>query len=365
LAANYSLVFYAKKFDVEAYCSTHKLSIQEAARNLRYSWFKEVMLSERYHALVTAHHADDSLETLIINIGRGTGLDGLVGIPERNEFVVRPLLPFTKDNIMSFAHSRNIEWREDASNEKNEYSRNLIRNKVVPAIKDLNKSFISSLLSTQKYLKQAQAMVADAAQLRAAEIIVEKSDKLHIKIAPLLNLPNFRGYLHYWLKDYNFTAWEDIYALPFSETGKVIHAKQYTLLKDRTELILAPVKKENVVTFSVDQSGYNDAGLQLQIEVVNQLHQITNESIIVEADLLSFPLTLRKWQQGDVFYPFGLKGKKLLSKYFKDEKCSFFEKGETWLLCSDSQIVWVVGKRADDRFKITAETKKILKISYS
>lgn len=363
LATRHSLDFFVKKMDAAAYSKINKLSVQESARNLRYDWFNELLITKNYQAIVTAHHADDCLETFIINISRGSGLEGLLGIPERNGYVVRPLLPFTKTVIHDFAKSRNLLWREDASNEKNDYFRNAIRNKIVPAIKALDHTFVSSLVSTQKYLKQAHAMVADAAHLRAAEILIEKDNKLHININPLLKLPDYRGYLYYWLKDYNFSAWEDIYALPFSASGKIIYSKKYALLKDRETLILAPATSCSNQYFPVDEQGYNESGLSLQIENAKEVYPVGRSCVFVDADLLKFPLNLRKWQQGDMFYPFGLKGRKLLSKYFKDEKFSFFEKQETWLLCSGDQIVWVVGKRADDRFKITSDTQRILKIS--
>lgn len=365
LARKYGLDVHVMSWDTTSYAEDHGLSIQQAARDLRYRWFDELCKANGYGALLTAHHADDNLETFLINMTRGCGLDGLQGIPVRNGLVVRPLLPFSRAEIVGYARNHQLTWREDSSNESDDYVRNKIRLKVLPVLKEINPSVLSSFASTLDHLHQSQSMVRDASALVAKQVMVVKDDKTIIKLNELLQLPDYRGYLYVWLKDLGFSAWDDIYRLPHASSGKKVFSDEYMLLKDREVLILSRIPEADDRKYLVDSSGANASQVMLMIEKVNGVDNASNDCIFVDADLLRFPLSLRKWRQGDVFYPFGMTGKKLVSKYFKDEKLSEFDKATVWLLCSGADVVWVVGHRADNRFRVTSETKQVLKISAS
>ncbi|HEY0046008.1 MAG TPA: tRNA lysidine(34) synthetase TilS [Flavobacterium sp.] len=365
IAEREKIVCFQTSFNTAAYASDHKLSIQVAARQLRYLWFDELLHEYQLDFLLTAHHADDSLETFLINFSRGTGLDGLTGIPEKNGKILRPLLPFSRAEVVKYATDNNIEWREDSSNSSEKYLRNKLRHSVIPQLKDLNVGFLPSFSETIKSLQQAQSMVEDASVLIYKQVVIQKESKIIFKIFELKKLPNYSAYLHHWLKDFGFTAWQDIYDLPDAQSGKCIYSADFLLLKDREILILERRQPDEQSQYEIlDDSSQLSDPINLQIESVPEIHQPDENCIFVDANKISFPLILRKWEEGDHFFPFGMSGSKKLSKYFKDMKIPVTDKSKIWILASDNNIVWVVGYRADDRFKITAETSRLLKISY-
>ena len=356
---------YITQFDTTAFAEDYKLSTQVAARELRYNWFYELLETEEYDYILTAHHADDNLETFLINLSRGTGLDGLTGIPEQNENVVRPLLAFSQQEIEDYAKLNNIQWREDSSNASDKYVRNKIRHHLVPMLKELNSNFISSFQKTQNYLQEAKYMVDDAAIMVYQQVATQEDENISFDLNKLKKLPNYKSYLYQWLNEFGFSAWNDIYDLVESQSGKYVLSSEYRLLKDRETLILSPVD------FSVEKQEYFiDANqtvvnvpLNITFSPVADRTIVSNKTIFVDSNKLQYPLLLRRWNEGDQFQPFGMDGKsKKISKFFKDEKLSLLEKENTWLLCSNNRIVWIVGHRQDERFKIENTTKDILKI---
>lgn len=358
--------FSFTQFDTEAFAKDYKLSTQLAARELRYSWFYEQLEIQEGDYILTAHHADDNLETFLINLSRGTGLDGLTGIPAQNDIVIRPLLPFTRQEIEEYATQNKLSWREDSSNASDKYLRNKIRHHLIPVLKELNPNFMNSFEKTQTYLQESQELVADAAIMVYQQVAKEKGDDIYFDVNQLLKLPNFTSYLYQWLTEFGFTAWEDIYDLVTNQSGKQVFAPQFRLLKDRDYLILSPLKlatdKQEFLIESVDSKV--NFPLNMLFSNVAEISATSNSTIFVDQNKLKFPLVLRRWNEGDVFQPFGMGGKsKMVSKLFKDEKLSLIEKENVWLLCSESQVVWIVGIRQDERFKIDSKTKKILKIA--
>ncbi len=363
-AAKNNIAFYAQRFDTETFAQDNRLSIQMAARELRYAWFHELLEENGYDFLLTAHHADDNLETFIINLSRGTGLDGLAGIPETNGKILRPLLGFSRADIEKYASENRIGWREDSSNASDKYLRNKIRHEVVPALKSLNPDFLKSFRQTSEHLQQSKSLVRDAANLVYKQVAIESEDKVIFKLYELKRLPNYSAYLYEWLHGFGFTAWEDIYDLPDAQSGKQIFSNEFKLLKDREVIVLTPIKDENPDENFFVQKGQQQlaAPVNLAFCRVTDIGQSSDNRIFVDEDRLEFPLTVRKWREGDYFFPFGMTGKKKISKFFKDEKFSLIDKAETWLLCSGSEIIWIIGKRMDDRFKINNTTKNILEI---
>jgi tRNA(Ile)-lysidine synthase len=369
-AEKHKITFHVARFDTAAFASDNKVSIQVAARRLRYAWFEELLETNGYHYLLTAHHADDNLETFLINLSRGTGLEGLTGIPAQNGKIIRPLLPFSRDDIERYAAENHIQWREDSSNASNKYLRNKIRHEIVPVLKSLNPSFLQSFEETTVHLQQSQSMAEDASNLVYKEVVIEKENKTIFKILDLKRIPNYPAYLHHWLSPFGFSAWEDIYSLVDAQSGKQIFSKHFKLLKDREILILTPIENADDATVFLIEENQEKIAFPINLSFC-QAADIKHESdncIFVDADKLKFPLTLRKWQEGDYFYPFGMKGRKKVSKFFKDEKYSLNDKNDAWLLCSGDDIVWIVGKRLDNRFKVSNNnnnnnTKHILQIT--
>lgn len=357
---------FVTHFETENYSKIHKLSIQVAARQLRYDYFHTILADNDFDCILTAHHLNDSLETFLINFNRGTGLDGLTGIPQQNENVIRALLPFSRNEIEKYALENCIVWREDSSNETDKYQRNNLRHNVIPILEKQNKNFLQSFQNTIDYLQQAQSMVEDASRLVYADV-VEEDQTVKINLEKLLSYPNHKAYLQHWLHKFGFTAWNDIYNLVTAQSGKQVLSEDYVLLKDRNYLILfLKPKDDDFTTILINKEDIEvKFPIKLSLCNVDNISNVNRNTIFADEEKLHFPLQIRKWQEGDVFFPFGMKGSKKLSKFFKDEKLSLLEKASAWLLCSDNQIVWIIGKRQDERFKITETTTKILKINYT
>ena len=364
-AEQYAISLFATQFDTTAFAKDYKLSTQVAARDLRYNWFYELIEEEQFDYVLTAHHADDNIETFLINLGRGTGLDGLVGIPSQNDKIIRPLLLFSRIEIADYAAETKLQWREDSSNASNKYLRNKIRHDVVPVLKELNANFATTFQNTQKYLQEAQAMVEDAAIIVYQQVAEQKDDTIHFDLVQLRRLPNYKSYLYHWLKEFGFTAWNDIYDLVESQSGKQVLSADFRLIKDRDSLLLVPMLESSSGEEFYIEKGVQDVKIPLKLSISKVTDRTTssNTTIFVDESKLVFPLVLKKWQEGDFFQPFGMNGKtKKLSKLFKDEKLSVVDKENIWILWSADTIVWVVGLRQDERFKIENNTEHILKL---
>lgn len=368
-----NLPFYLAHFDTKNYAKDNNLSIQMAARELRYNWFDELIKNNKLDYLLTAHHADDNLETFLINFSRGTGLQGLKGIPERNNKTLRPLLPFTRNEIENYAKENNYSWREDQSNANTKYLRNKLRHEIIPILKELNPNFMKSFAKTIDHLNSSSQIIDDRIKQIQDQIISKKEDSLNFDIRSIKLLSNPKAYMFELLKTYGFSEWEDVYALIDAQSGKQISSKSHRLIKDRDFLILIEIKDSLTMRskFKIDQNSnkitLNDYSIHLntlsnQLFKKKDISKYKKQIIFVDKDLLRFPMYVRKWENGDYFYPLGMQGKKKLSKYFKDEKLSLVDKENIWLICSGDDIIWVINHRQDDRFKVRAITKNILKI---
>jgi len=366
LAEDLNLEVFVESFETETYAKERQLSIQMAARELRYAWFKELTVQLGFDYLLTAHHADDNLETFLINFSRGSGLEGLTGIPEINGNLVRPLLPFSREQIEAYANENNLKWREDSSNASTKYLRNKLRHDVIPALKESNPQLLQNVKNTISFLKESNEIVEDRIVEIQKKVVIAEDDLVKLDFKKLQKLSNPKAYLYHLLKDFNFTEWEDVANLLNTQSGKQVFSETHRLLKDRSYLILSEIVipndgEESFIINEIQEHLESPIGT-LNISTVKQLKQLNNSTICVDKEKLKFPLTLRKWKEGDFFHPFGMKGKKKLSKYFKDEKLSLIEKEQMWVLCSKNDIVWVIGKRTDERFKVTESTEQILKI---
>lgn len=353
---------YSTSFNTGNYITENKVSVQMAARALRYDWFAEIMQKTGIKTLVTAHHADDNLETFLINLSRGTGVDGLMGIPEKNKGILRPMLVFSRRQIETYAERENIRWREDLSNADTKYLRNDIRHKIVPLLKGLNPNFLDNFQETQTYLAQTAVIANTHIRQMREDVFQWDGDIITIPIADLVDLNPLKGYIYGLFSDYGFTEWDDVEHLLTATSGKEVRSKTHRLIKDREYLILAEITPSTDEIYQIEE---NEAGIDrpfsMDIKVVHNIWETAPHILYVPKKALKYPLTLRKWRQGDYFYPFGMKGKKKLSKFFKDEKLDAIAKQNQWLLCSAGAIVWVVGRRADDRFKVTEGAEKIIK----
>lgn len=367
LANTLEIPFFTKKFDTKTYAHQQKESTQIAARNLRYAWFEELANQHQFDYILTAHHADDTIETFLINLTRGTGLEGLTGIPKQNGNIIRPLLPFSRQQIVSYAEKEKIQWREDTSNAETKYTRNKIRHLVIPVLKEINPSLLKNFESTLTHLEGSNSIIKDKIQELRFELTEVDGHLTKFNIERMLKLSNPKAYLYELLKDYNFTEWNNVFDLLFSQSGKSIRSKTHVLLRDRAFLILSPInytKDKKTIYYIENDIGKIKFPIDLKIEDIDKKCQPSKNCILVNKNLVTFPMILRKWQEGDIFYPSGMHGKKKVSKFFKDEKLSIFEKQKAWLLCNNNnQIIWIVGMRQDRRFAVCPSTEHIIRIS--
>lgn len=358
---------FIEGFETEAYAEEKKISIQMAARELRYNWFRELRDTLQFDYIFTAHHANDNLETVLINFTRGTGLEGLTGIPDVNEFFIRPILPFTRREIEAYAGSNNLEWREDSSNDSTKYFRNKVRLEVIPKLLELNPQLLESFSKTRSYLQQSSELIEDYISAIFPKIARQEEYGYSFKVAKLQALPNTKALMYALFRSFGFTEWEDVHGLLESQPGKMVFSKTHRLVRDREDLLLTllPPVDEKSYEIREDEEVVMLPMGTFHFEPVEDFDKTDARTIFLNKNKLQFPLTVRKWERGDYFYPFGMEGKKKLSKYFKDEKLSLPQKENCWLLCSGNDIVWIIGHRADARFAVTGETNQILRLSYT
>lgn len=358
---------HSKKFETEKLANKEGISIQMAARKLRYQWFQELCDLEGYTKIATAHHVNDNLETTILHLVKGTGIRGLTGIPEKNKTIIRPVLHFTKNELVSFAKQNNIPFLEDASNAKNDYERNFIRNQVIPALIEINPALETTYQSTLTNLLLANHSHQLQVEKLKRKLIHDTTAGNVIYLNQLFKQSFAEQVFFELIRQYNFSSKqsEEIFnKLPQSKSGSAFNSSTHKLVKDRNRLIITNIHQaEDSVHTLTKQTKF----IRLGNLVLHQAHVITenfidsNNSIQVAADKLEYPLGIRKWLPGDYFYPFGLGKKQKLKKYFINEKFSVIDKSNTFLLVSGHKIVWIIGHRMDDRFRISEKTNKVVK----
>ena len=367
IAGNLGVPVFTTVFDTKRYAKTQGVSTQVAARELRYEWFYSTANTNGYDRIATGHHADDDLETFFINLSRVTGLRGLTGIASNTEQLIRPLLPFSRAQIMQFAKKEELFWREDSSNSTRDYLRNKLRLDVIPAFKGVNKTVLQNFQQTQQHLKESQALLEDYITLVTKLVVSHTDAGYEIDSKQLQALPNTNTLLFELLYPYGFTDFKAIASILESEVGKKVLSKQYVLHKDRNHLVLTT--REQVVdsrVYCIDAKQQScTIPIKLNFTKVAQVGEHEPHSLYVDAAKLTYPLKVRAWRLDDVFHPFGMKGKKKLTKFFKDEKLSLLSKNSVWVLESGDEIVWVIGLRPDDRYKVTSATKEVLKIQWN
>jgi len=358
-----NLPFFSKDFDTLAYAKLHSVSIQMAARELRYTWFTELRQSNAIDYIATAHHQDDQVETILLNLSRGTGLKGLHGILPIQNHLVRPLLYTDRAKLEAWMRTRKISYREDSSNASLKYARNKLRHKVLPVLKELNPSLAATMQQNAERFENSQQNLAFFYDKCRAELLKEVNGDLHFNLEVLQTYPAPIDVLFYFLSEYGFQDWVAISHLFRAPSGKVISSNTHELLKNRTSLVLKKTVSSTSAQFFI-QEDFSSVSSPINLtfkQLRNSDFNLPTNPLIaaLNYDRLAFPLVLRKWKSGDVFQPLGMRGKKKLSDFFIDTKLSIFEKRNTWVLCSATEIVWVVGHRIDERFKLVENGQKV------
>jgi tRNA(ile)-lysidine synthetase len=351
-----------KRFETKAYGKAHGLNTQLAARVLRYEWFETLRKEKGYDYVLTAHQANDSWETFLINTSRGTGLKGLLGIPAQNGAILRLLLPFSREEIHAFATENHICWREDSSNSSDAYTRNKIRHHLSPILKEVHPLFFKNFEKTQSLLQLTYDFLQESISQYRKECFT-MGNPIVFLIEKLRTHPHRRFLLHELLSPYGFTDVNALERFLQASTGKYLASDTHRLLSNRGQWLISEIHETPSPAFYLQKTDQAiDFPIALSWEKVSQAEPSGAEVIYIDKKKIQFPLCLRKRKEGDLFYPYGMGGqKKVLRKYFKDEKYSLYDKENQWLLTdSTDQILWVVGRRADERFRPTPHTKEIL-----
>lgn len=369
LAKQYNLPFYFKDFDTKAYAEKNKLSIEMAARELRYEWFNQILELENYQYIAVGHHADDVAETVLINLVRGTGIHGLTGIKSKLGKIIRPLLPFTRKELEEFAEKEGLNYREDSTNRETDFVRNKIRHQVIPVLEQINPAIRKTMSENIQRFKEVEQIYNDVIEENRLHLVFQRENQLLISIARLQELSSPSSYLFEILSPYGFHH-RDVKMISKSLgtiSGKRFYSSTHQILRDRKYLILSELGENDSKEYLLEEkSGMIEFPIEMEAVFIDRTPSFkftTNPEIAcLDASKLKFPLKLRKWQIGDSFRPIGMKGNKKISDFFIDQKFSLQDKENTWLLLSGDRIAWVVGHRLDDRFKITSTTTKIFKL---
>ncbi len=385
LAVKYNVEFYSQTFNTTEEAKKRKTSIEETARDLRYEWFDELLGNKQYaisnklnetncplpiaYWLLTAHHANDNIETVLMNFFRGTGIKGLRGILPKQQKIIRPLLFAKRSEIENFETENKLAFVTDSTNAQNEYTRNYFRNDLIPAIqKVFPKAEENSLQNIDRFM-DVEVLYNQAIALHKNKLCVLKGNEVHIPVLKLAKAKPLQTIVYEIVKDFGFTALQttDIVNLLQADTGKFIQSSTHRIIRNRKWLIISPKNTNEAVTILIEESDTNVqcaiGNLQFKKSANLTIHQ-SPLNVSIDASKITFPLLLRKWKQGDYFYPLGMKHKKKLSRFFIDNKLSLTQKENTWVLESNKKILWVVGMRIDDRFKITENTKEVLEVSF-
>lgn len=354
---------YTKRFDTEQYANEKGISIQMAARDLRYEWFEQLIKENGYTSIATAHHLDDSVETVLLNFAKGSGAEGFTGIPVRNGNVIRPMLFATRAEIASYAMERNIVWREDESNVTDDYQRNLIRHQILPVLLDINPSLMQTCQQGMQRMQGDLELLWQAFENWKAGFVTEVSDRVVIKKEALSDLKNPVPVLWRFIKNYGFNYRQatGIVEAVKGQPGKQFYSGSHQLLVDRDSLLIS-IHAEEIPSITIDENDceINAGPWHLRFFKGTELHVNGSVDATLDASKIIFPLTLRKWRPGDSFQPMGMKHTKKLSDFLIDNKVSRIDKEKTLVLESDGTIVYVVGWRIDERYRITDKTTDIL-----
>jgi len=376
VAKQYDFIFHKKKFNTSGAAAEAGISIQMAARNLRYQWFNELAESNKFDVVAVAHHANDVAETMLLNLAKGTGLAGMHGIKAVNGKIIRPLLFAEKKELETYVAEQQLEWRDDTSNQEDYYQRNKIRHKVVPVLEEINPHFISAMLHHARLMSGYETLLGDKiSEIETAMIRSPRPGVTSILLQPLYKSSAPEIVLYHFLKPFNVSNSLCAEILNCNTVGANFFSNGFKIVRDRDELnIFDPAffyddvyhlnEADEYLVFPNGKLIINEIAVETN-SVVKSLPDFTDENTAyIDTLSITYPLTIRKWRNGDAFQPLGMKGRKLLSDFFIDSRFSSEKKETVHLLISGEEIVWVIGLRIDDRFKIKPDTKKALRITY-
>lgn len=364
LAKKLNVKIHTIQFNTKEHIKKTKLSTQMAARELRYNWFRELVKDHKFDFVLTAHQSNDNVETLLINLIRGTGINGLQGIPVKQDRMVRPLLFASKDEITAYAKKKKLKFRHDSSNDEVKYKRNFLRHEVIPALKTLNPALEQTFEHNIRLFKQASQVVKQFVNEKRKTVVNKDGS---INISELMKEDAAELLLFEFLQPFGFNSsqTEQIFkSLHAKLPGKLFLSDTHQALIDRDLIVVQTPAAEIQKEFAISEiEDFKKLPFTISADISTEKNIISDKQIAqIDLDQTEFPMKIRKWQQGDKFMPLGMKGYKKVSDFLINQKLNRFEKENVWLLLNKNEIVWVIGKRLDDRYKITPNTKKILKL---
>jgi len=357
-------------FNTKDFAATNKLSIEDAARKLRYTWFEEIRTKNNFSYILTAHHLDDKIETFFINLTKGTGIKGLRSILAKNNNIIRPLLFAKKEEIENYCSKNNIRYRTDQSNFDTDFLRNKFRHEILPVFKKINPKFQNRMLKNFEIFNDLEKIYNDYIESNKQIVIENRKNLIYIDLEKLLNTPAPLSLLYEIISPYGFKSSQNEHILTNInnlQTGKLFFSKTHRILKDTNYLIIDSIKTEkNESLYINEDTDFINHPIKLSFsytKVRPSRFKTDTDTVLINAKKISWPLVLRKFRKADYFFPFGMKGKKLLSDFFTDKKINRFERENTWILTTEkNEIIWIIGYRTDERFKIAENTEKVLKI---
>ncbi|MEM9416792.1 MAG: tRNA lysidine(34) synthetase TilS [Bacteroidota bacterium] len=369
LAQQYAVDFYTQTFDVSAHACSKGISIQMAARELRYAWFQALCEEHGFEKVATAHHNNDNLETVLLHLTKGTGLAGLHGILPGQGRYIRPLLFASKIDLIQYARTEGLAWREDGSNQKDDYQRNLLRHQVVPQLRKINPNLEATFRTTVERLYQTETFFNEQTAILRQQLCDQQGTDYYVHIASIQDKPWAPVVLWEWLKSFGFqfASLKKLLTHP-PATGTRIQSATHFLYVNRDQWIITPcTPSASPVLYSLEATTPTLAipGYELQCtHIPRSQYQLVTDKTVAALDQaqLQFPLVVRRWQPGDAFYPLGMQHRKKLSDFLIDNKVPRLHKAQVWVVTSEEKIVWVVGYRIDDRFKITNHTQQVYEL---
>ena len=364
-----NIKIHVKDFDTYSYMKEKGKSMQVSAREMRYSWFNELLKEEGYSYIATGHHIDDSIETFFMNILRGTGIAGLHGILQKVNLVIHPLLFTGRAEIVNYQKENKLEFVEDSSNATTKYTRNKIRHELIPLVKEIAPNFDKIISKEIERFRETEVVFRSVINDAKTKLLEIENQTIKISIEKLKSYVPQKIFMYEILSDFGFNeaTINSIEDALLETSGKQFYSETHRLVKDRDYLLIVKNKPQNLNQYLIEESQTSVySPIILHMEILKDLQYVkipkNKEVAMLDYDKLSFPLILRKWKKGDSFFPYGLQGEKKISEFYKNLKYSILDKENQWLLCSENDIVWVVGQRIDDRYKITKSTKTIYKI---
>ena len=382
LAQQLDTELFVKQFDTLQYMADTGSSVQVAARELRYAWFNDILLHAANTAsttvqpylplqlLATAHHANDNVETVLMNLFRGTGIKGIRGILPMHNHIIRPLLQVSRAAIVDYAESNGLTWVEDSSNSSDKYRRNFIRNNVVPMLEKTMPDAVPGFISSLAMITEAEQLYNEAIDLHKKKLIQKVGNEMHVPVLKLAASKPLKTIAFEIIKEFGFTTsqTDEVLLLLDSESGRYVASPTHRIIRNRDWLIIAPQKTDAAGFILIEKADanvlYKEGHIEIEHATVNgsfSIPQSLDEALLNAAEI-TFPLILRPWKQGDYFYPLGMMKKKKLARFFIDQKLSTTDKEKIWVIESNKKILWVVGHRIDERFKVTAATKQVLRL---